>query len=88
MQYQLYGQYTINSKMYVIESSLTGLWNVLILYKDDVIEGWLTNENDGIMNHVVGVPNEPEYQDNAVAIILNEAQEMIEYNEKETINRI
>ena len=88
MQYKLYDQYTINSKMYVIESALTGLWNVLILHKDDVIEGWISNENDGIMSHVVGIPNEVEYENNADAIILNEAQRMIEDNEKETINRI
>lgn len=82
--YKLYDEYAIDSKMYVIESPLTGLWNVLVLYKEDVIEGWIANENDGIMNHVVGIPNETEYEDNAITIILNETTEWIFEYDKES----
>lgn len=82
--YELYDKYNIDAKMFVISSPLTGLWNVLVLYKDDVIEGWIANENDGIMHHVVGIPNEEEYEDNAVSIILNEATEWIFENDKES----
>lgn len=81
--YDLYDTYKIDSKMYVIESPLTGLYNVLILYKEDVIEGWIANENDGIMYHVVGVPNQVEYENNADSIILNEATEWTIEHDKE-----
>lgn len=81
--YNLYDSYKIDSKMYVIESPLTGLWNVLVLYKEDVIEGWLANENDGAMNHVLGIPNDIDYKDNATTIILNEATEKIQEYDKE-----
>lgn len=81
--YELYGYYNIDSKMLVISSPLTGLWNVFVLYKDDVIEGWIANENDGIMHHVLGIPNEVDYKDNAVTMILNEATEIIFEHDKE-----
>jgi len=81
--YELYDSYTIDTKMYVIESPLTGLWNVLIFNKDDVIEGWIANKNDGIMHHVLGIPNEVDYKDNAVTMILNEATEIIFEHDKE-----
>ena len=78
---QLITKIEIKSEVYLIDTKLGNMFQIQINYLPDEICGWLSLEDGGVADYILGLdPNEEKIK--AVEMILSEAVEMIEYKEK------